>query len=576
MTLTKGGGGRGRYLIVRFEICAGAYNQASADGLYKRAAIAPFGDGSFAKVTVSATMAILDYMQIALQQFCSQNIGTQAAIVIFAPILYNLLWQLYWRLRGDRAPLVFHWVPWVGSATSYGPQPYVFFEECRKKYGDVFAFVLLGRVMTVYLGPKGHEFVLNAKLSDVSAEEAYKHLTTPVFGKGVLYDCSNARLMEQKKFTKAAFTKDAFRSYVPKIMEEINGYFKESDTYREKNRGLANVMVTQPELTIFTASRTILGEEVRKLLDSSFAGLYADLDKAFTPLNFVFPNLPLPSYRRRDHAQRTISSTYMGLILKRRETGDVVPERDLIDTLMLNCTYKDGVKMTDQEIANLLVGVLMGGQHTSAATSAWFLLHLGERSDLQEEIYQEILSMLERKGKMFEALSYDDLQDLPLVNNTIKETLRMHHPLHLVFRKVMRPVLVPNTSFVVPKGHHVLVSPGYAMTSERWFPRPEHFDPHRWETSKVSSYLKTEGTVDYGFGAISKGVSSPYLPFGAGRHRCIGEHFAYCQLGVILCCYVYNMRWSLEGEKRSVPEVDYTSMVTLPKEPAEIVWERRK
>ena len=58
--------------------------------------------------------------------------------------------------------------------------------------------MLLGKIMTVYLGPKGHEFVFNAKLSDVSAEDAYKHLTTPVFGKGVIYDCPNSRLMEQK------------------------------------------------------------------------------------------------------------------------------------------------------------------------------------------------------------------------------------------------------------------------------------------------------------------------------------------------------------------------------------------
>ena len=53
--------------------------------------------------------------------------------------------------------------------------------------------------MTVCLGPQGNDFVLNGKLSEVSAEEAYTHLTTPVFGEGVVYDCPNHRLMEQKK-----------------------------------------------------------------------------------------------------------------------------------------------------------------------------------------------------------------------------------------------------------------------------------------------------------------------------------------------------------------------------------------
>lgn len=58
---------------------------------------------------------------------------------------------------------------------------------------------MLGRRMTVCLGPHGNDLVLNGKLSEVSAEDAYTHLTTPVFGEGVVYDCPNHRLMEQKK-----------------------------------------------------------------------------------------------------------------------------------------------------------------------------------------------------------------------------------------------------------------------------------------------------------------------------------------------------------------------------------------
>lgn len=53
--------------------------------------------------------------------------------------------------------------------------------------------------MTVCLGPKGNDFIFNGKLADLCAEEAYTHLTTPVFGEGVVYDCPNHMLMEQKK-----------------------------------------------------------------------------------------------------------------------------------------------------------------------------------------------------------------------------------------------------------------------------------------------------------------------------------------------------------------------------------------
>ena len=58
---------------------------------------------------------------------------------------------------------------------------------------------MLGRKMTVYVGTKGNEFILNGKLKDVNAEEIYSPHTTPVFGNDVVYDCPNAKLMEQKK-----------------------------------------------------------------------------------------------------------------------------------------------------------------------------------------------------------------------------------------------------------------------------------------------------------------------------------------------------------------------------------------
>ena len=57
----------------------------------------------------------------------------------------------------------------------------------------------MGKKTTVYLGRQGNEFILNGKLRDVNAEEIYTVLTTPVFGKDVVYDCPNSKLMEQKQ-----------------------------------------------------------------------------------------------------------------------------------------------------------------------------------------------------------------------------------------------------------------------------------------------------------------------------------------------------------------------------------------
>lgn len=120
------------------------------------------------------------------------------ATFITVAILLNVASQILFRNKNE-PPLVFHWVPVIGSTITYGIDPYKFFFSCREKYGDVFTFILLGKKTTVVLGTKGNDFILNGKLKDVNAEEIYTPLTTPVFGKDVVYDCPNSKLMEQKK-----------------------------------------------------------------------------------------------------------------------------------------------------------------------------------------------------------------------------------------------------------------------------------------------------------------------------------------------------------------------------------------
>ena len=68
-----------------------------------------------------------------------------------------------------------------------------------EQYGNVFSFVLVGKKHTVCIGPEGNNFVLNGAVSEISAADIYRGLTLPIFGKDVCYDCSPAKLMEQKK-----------------------------------------------------------------------------------------------------------------------------------------------------------------------------------------------------------------------------------------------------------------------------------------------------------------------------------------------------------------------------------------
>lgn len=144
------------------------------------------------------------FIDFSRTQYHSQPTFTRVSSIcglfIAFSILFNVLSQLIKsRTRGTDPPVVFHWVPIIGSTISYGIDPYKFFFDCKRKYGDVFTFILLGKKTTVCLGTKGNDFILNGKLKDLNAEEIYSPLTTPVFGKDVVYDCPNSKLMEQKK-----------------------------------------------------------------------------------------------------------------------------------------------------------------------------------------------------------------------------------------------------------------------------------------------------------------------------------------------------------------------------------------
>lgn len=98
--------------------------------------------------------------------------------------------------------------------------------------------------------------------------------------------------------------------------------------------------------------------------------------------------------------------------------------------------------------------------------------------------------------------------------------------------------------------------------------KPTEWDPYRWinvassgstgnDEAGVIGAMKSEATgekIDYGWGVISKGTESPYQPFGAGRHRCIGESFAYVQLGSIVATVVRSIEMRLA---QKMPEHNY-------------------
>ncbi|KAI0687664.1 cytochrome P450 51 [Cytidiella melzeri] len=506
-------------------------------------------------------------------------------------IAANVLLQL---LPQDRSlpPVVFHFIPWFGSAASYGQDPIQFFFDCREKYGPVFTFVLLGRRVTVALGPAGNNFIMGGKHTVFSAEDAYTHLTTPVFGKDVVYDCPNELLMEQKKFVKFGLSTDNFRAYVGMVEDEVTQFMNNDSSFRiyqmnDINEwGSFDAAKTMSEVTILTASRTLQGKEVRSKITKEYAGVFNDLDGGFTPLHWMFPNLPLESYRKRDAAHKKISDLYVSIIVNRRENPGQEEEHDMIASLM-GQKYRAGRALKDHEIAHIMIALLMAGQHTSSATSSWALLHVADRTDIGEALYEEQVKHFRQPDGTWRTMEYEEIKDLPVMDSVIRETLRVHPPLHSIMRAVREDAVVPQSlaapsedgQYVIPKGYMVMSSAAVSQMDPMLWKNAQEWDPLRWSDPEgvaaqaYKAYNDAEGAkVDFGFGLVSKGTDSPYQPFGAGRHRCIGEQFAYMQLSTLLATVIRQVELKLPG---GVPAPDYHTMITLPKRPATILFRRR-
>lgn len=232
---------------------------------------------------------------------------------------------------------------------------------------------------------------------------------------------------------------------------------------------------------------------------------------------------------------------------------------------LMSCVYKDGTPVPDEEVAHMMIALLMAGQHSSSSTISWIVFRLASRPDIMEELYQEQLRVL---GSDLPPLTYETLQKLDLQAKVIKETLRLHAPIHSIIRAVKNPMPVEGTPYVIPPSHNLLSSPGVTARSAEHFPNPLEWDPHRWDNSVNT---EDDEKVDYGYGLVSKGASSPYLPFGAGRHRCIGEQFAYVQLGAITAALVRKFKFRNLPGVQGVPKTDYS--VSIHSYRLRLVWD---
>ncbi|KAJ3040994.1 Lanosterol 14-alpha-demethylase [Rhizophlyctis rosea] len=327
---------------------------------------------------------------------------------------------------------------------------------------------MIGRKCTFCLNPDSNHFVFNVKLDHAAAEGAYDKLTVPVIGKGVVYDVTNA------KFIKDALTTSAFRTYVPIIVQETRDYLKTLSDVEPR----FEVFPAATELIIRTASHCLLGTEVRQKLHSGVAKLFHDLDQGLRPINVFIRNFPNPTYRRRDEAHKQLTELFLSILKDRKQSHEV--HDDILQGL-LDGVCKDGSEISFEEVAHLMIALLIGGQHTSATSTSWVLFELANNPHIIPELLKDQSQVITgQPNTPVSALpdpTYDDIRKMKLLDCVLKESLRLHTPIHTVMRLVVKDVQYKG--YTIPEGHFLCASQGVSHMDATRFPDPTKFDPMR-------------------------------------------------------------------------------------------------
>jgi pentalenene oxygenase len=243
--------------------------------------------------------------------------------------------------------------------------------------------------------------------------------------------------------------------------------------------------------------------------DSSFRRLRRDLTVVMNGVGvrIMLPDwaekLPLPFNRRFDRARDAVRATIQRAVDDLQASG-----HDTGDMLSLLLRAKDeqtGHPLTGQQICSEILTLAVAGTETTASVLSWTLYELARHRDAEARVLAELEDVLGDRPVTFE-----DVTRLPFLRRVIDEILRLHHPGWLVTRRTVTETRLGE--WTLPAGTELAYCQHALHRDPALFPDPLLFDPDRWLDSE------------------ERPPSGAFLPFGEGKHKCIGEHFARTEL----------------------------------------------
>jgi sterol 14-demethylase len=418
-------------------------------------------------------------------------------------------------------------------------------ERIRLECGDFGRFDLAGRDVTVMSGAGPNEFFFRAPEEVLDQAEAYPFMT-PVFGEGVVFDASPERRREM--LHNQALRDKFMRGHAATIAREVEEMIADWG-----DEGEIDLLDWFAELTIYTSSSCLIGRRFRLELDRRFADLYHDLEQGTDALAFVDPYAPIESFRRRDESRLALVGLVQA-IMDGRESGEAPAEedRDLLDVLMSIRNEDGSLRFTANEVTGIFISMMFAGHHTTSTTASWMVIELLRNEEAMAKVVAELDGLFAESDDV----SYQALREMPEMEAALKETLRTHPPLILLLRVAKEDLEVEGR--FIAAGEMVGASPWVSNRIAEDFADPDRFDPSRYLDGRDED----------------KENPWTWIPFGAGRHRCVGAAFALMQLKAIFSILLPRYELELSQPPESY-RADMSKMVIQLEQPVRIRYRRR-
>ncbi|MCC5643145.1 cytochrome P450 [Nostoc sp. CHAB 5824] len=439
--------------------------------------------------------------------------------------------------NGPQSPAILQMLRWVTS-------PMSFMETCAERYGDMFTLRLESKSPPLIFvsNPEVLQQILTNDTKGLEAPGDTNLVFESLLGKRSVITISGAEHQRQRQLLLPPFHGERMRSYsqiIGDITEKVISQYQIGQPFNIRSAAQAITLrvIMQAVFGLDEGPRAeklqhFLGEMLEKGSSVlSVALLYFPaLQRDFGPINFWGKQM-----RRQQDADKLLYEE----IRERREQPD--PSRTDILSLLMAARDEAGQPMTDEELRDELMTLLVAGHETTATAIAWAFYWIHKIPTVRQKLLQELDSLGDNPDP-------NAIFKLPYLNAVCSETLRIYPVAMLTFPRVVRTPLSLG-SYELEPNTSVIGSIYLTHRREDLYPEPKQFKPERFLERQFSPY--------------------EYLPFGGGARRCIGLAFAQLEMKLALAKILSSRELELVNNGEVRPK--RRGLVTGPDHPIKMV-----